>query len=288
MEKVDELTSGLQSYYRSIGKYPLLTSDEEKRLIANYQTARGIAKVKIREKLITSNLRLVVKIAKDYQGCGIPLSDLVNEGNIGLMKAVEKFKPDKGTKLSYYASFWIKQCIFRSLTNKSRLIRVPCGAFDEYTKMAKFSQQFQEAEGREPTIEELSKKFNIGTSRITSILESMVIPKSLNDTIKSGGTKGHSEKTYAETIEDEKLKSIDSLLSTKEDVDNLKKCLKKLSSRECNILMYRFGLDNRDQETLEKIGERYNVTRERIRQIESVALRKVRFMFDKISKMKDK
>ena len=130
----------LEMYYRNISQYPLLSKKEEQRLLKNFQTARGRSKNIIREKLINSNLRLVIKIAKNFQGCGLALEDLINEGNLGLMKAIERYKLGKNAKLSYYSSFWIKQSIYRALTNKSRLIRLPCGAFDDYTKISSDEQ----------------------------------------------------------------------------------------------------------------------------------------------------
>ena len=268
----------LEMYYRNISQYPLLSKKEEQRLLKNFQTARGRSKNIIREKLINSNLRLVIKIAKNFQGCGLALEDLINEGNLGLMKAIERYKLGKNAKLSYYSSFWIKQSIYRALTNKSRLIRLPCGAFDDYTKITKLINFYRENLNREPTTEEISEKLEITKSRISSIVEAASIPKSLDDFIADGEA---SQKSYSEVIEDTRTLSVEEFISRREDVKNLKELLEKLTEREYDILMYRFGLENADKETLEKIGERHNVTRERIRQIEGIALKKLKVMFEK-------
>jgi len=270
----------LDSYYQNISKYPLLSPDEEARLLKNFQTARGRSKNIIREKLINSNLRLVVKIAKNFQGCGLPLEDLVNEGNLGLMKAVEKYKLGKKTKLSYYSSFWIKQSIYRALTNKSRLIRLPCGAFDDYNKITRLINFYKKNFDREPSTQEISEKLNLSEIRISTILDTVSTPKSLDDFFQDSGN-GKTEKSYAEVVEDDKVPSVEEFISKQEDVRNLKSLLKDLTEREYDILMYRFGLENHDQETLEVIGRRHNVTRERIRQIEGIALKKLKAMFEK-------
>ena len=275
--------SSLDSYCEMIGKYPLLDIEEERRLLKNYQTARGISKNRIREKLINSNLRLVVKIAKDYRGCGLSLEDLINEGNIGLMRAVDKFNPDKGAKLSYYSSFWIRQSIFRALNNKSRLIRIPCGAFEDYTKMNNYVKKIESESRRRPDLDEICKHVKISKKRALDILESTGTPLSLDDFIGSSNDSPEGS-TLFDVIEDKDSVPMVELIIKDERVEILNFFLDKLNERERAVICSRFGLGNRNKETLEKIGLRFDVTRERIRQIETIALRKLKVMFKKFDK----
>ena len=275
--------SSLDSYCDMIGKYPLLEISEEQRLLKNYQTARGISKKRIREKLINSNLRLVVKIAKDYRGCGLSLEDLINEGNIGLMRAVERFKPNKGAKLSYYSSFWIRQSIFRALNNKARLIRIPCGAFEDYTKINNYIKEVESESGKRPELDEICKKLKISKKRVIDIIESTRAPASLDDFVGASNDSPEGN-TLFDIIEDKNCEPVLETLAQKERAKILNIFLNKLNERERAVLRHRFGLENQDRETLEKIGLRFNVTRERIRQIENIALRKLKLMIKRFYK----
>ncbi|OHE75022.1 MAG: RNA polymerase subunit sigma [Verrucomicrobia bacterium GWF2_62_7] len=231
--------------------------------------------------MIRSNLRLVVKIAHDYSGLGLPLLDLISEGNIGLMKAVERFDPRKGGKLSTYASWWIKQSMKRALANQSKTIRLPVHLVDKIGKMRRAAIKLSEKLGRDPTDVELGKELGISSAKVSELRTVSIRPASLEAPI------GEDETTeFGEIIGDESaLDPFETLKdkSTKQDVTAL---LHKLDEREQLILRHRFALDGGKEQTLEEIGAALGVTRERIRQIQNIALRKLRKMMEKQEKPK--
>ena len=231
------------------------------------------------QTLVECNLRLVIKIAKDYRNMGLDFPDLVCEGNTGLVKAAERFDPEHGAKFSTYASYWIKQAIRRGLSNKSRTVRLPVGLIDQKNKVRLFIEKFQESHSRTPSSEEICKALNINNIKLSILLDADKNPLSLDATPPNNDdSEGRS---LGEVLEDQLSSSPDSIAQIKSDNYILNVCLKKLNRRERAIIEYRFGLKNKEFETLERIGVRFRVTRERIRQIEEAALRKLRFWIKK-------
>jgi len=231
----EDSDTGIKIYLREIGQIPLLTPDQEIELAAKIKKGDREA----RALMIRSNLRLVVKIAHDYANLGLPLLDLISEGNIGLMKAVERFDPAKGGKLSTYAAWWIKQSIKRALANQSKTIRLPVHLVDKISKMRRVSLQMSEELGREPTDEELGDEIGIASG-------------------------DEDAQTPFELLRDKNLRN---------EVGGL---LDVLDDREKKIIFQRFGLDGGKPKTLEEVGKKFGVTRERIRQLQNIALSKLR------------
>ncbi len=271
--------SAIRLYLREIGKVPLLTIQEEIDLAALIQAGDKEA----REKMIKANLRLVVKIAHDYDWLGLPLLDLINEGNIGLMKAVERFDPAKGGKLSTYAAWWIKQCIKRALANQSKTIRLPVHFVDKIAKMRRVSMQLQEQFGREPTDEEIGEEMEIPAARVAQMRTAAIRPASLDAPI---GDDSESN-SFGEIIEDENAETPYEMLEEKTVGNTLQDLVKTLPEREATILNYRFGLDGGNEKTLEEVGHKFGVTRERVRQIQNIALSKLRKKIEKIERVKN-
>jgi RNA polymerase primary sigma factor len=257
----------LQLYLREIGRVKLLTPKEEITLARRIR--RGDKRA--REQMITANLRLVVKIARDYEGLGLPLLDLINEGNIGLMKGVQRFDPSKGAKLSTYASWWIKQAVRRALSNQSKTIRLPVHVVDKMTHIRKAEVKLRETLDREPTDEEVADDLGLNARRVRQYREASRTPVSLDSPISTDDTTAISEivaDANAAAPFDEIVKHNDNQL--------VQEVLATLEARESRILAMRFGLDNGRPKTLEEVGERLGVTRERIRQIQEQALQKMR------------
>lgn len=271
-----EPDSAIKLYLREIGQVALLTPAEEIKLAA--QIKKGDAKA--RESMIKANLRLVVKIAHDYEGMGLPLLDLINEGNIGLMKAVERFDPAKGGKLSTYGAWWIKQSIKRALANQSKTIRLPVHLVDKISKMRRVSIQLQERLGREPSDEELSNEMGISILRVNQLRTAAIRPASLDAPLGDGDSNN-----YSEVVEDERAHTPYEELEDKTVTEMLQDMIHSLPERESSILIYRFGLDGTGEKTLEEVGEKFGVTRERIRQIQNIALNKLRKMIEKLEKV---
>jgi RNA polymerase primary sigma factor len=260
--------SNLQLYLQEIGKTPLLTVDEEVALARRIRRGDRAA----RDHMIKANLRLVVKIAMDYKDFGLPLLDLISEGNIGLIKAVERFDPRKGGKLSTYAAWWIKQSIKRALANQSKTIRLPVHLVDKISKMRRTAMALTEQLGREPTDEELAAELQIPTSKVAHLKSVSVRPASLDAPI---GDEGDSA-TFGEVVGDENAVSPYEGLREKNLSNDLRAMVDSLDKREAEIIKLRFGLEGREELTLEEVGKRFNVTRERIRQLEYLALTKMR------------
>jgi len=270
--------SNLQLYLQEIGKTALLTIEEEVTLARRIRRGDKAA----RDHMIKANLRLVVKIAMDYKDFGLPLLDLISEGNIGLVKAVERFDPRKGGKLSTYAAWWIKQSIKRALANQSKTIRLPVHLVDKISKMRKTAMVLSERMGREPTDEELAAELQIPTAKVAHLKSVSVRPASLDAPIGEDGDSG----TFGEIVGDENATSPFENLREKNLGSDLHEMVDSLDKREAEIIRLRFGLDGRDELTLEEVGKRFKVTRERIRQLEYIALGKMRKAMASIEKVR--
>jgi RNA polymerase primary sigma factor len=262
-------------YLREIGQIPLLTAPEEITLAKRIK--RGDKKA--REDMIKANLRLVVKIARDYEGYGVPLLDLISEGNIGLMKAVERFDPTKGAKFSTYGAWWIKQAIRRALSNQSKTIRIPVHIIEKISELRRITQKLAEELGRDPSEEELADELNVDASRIRQYLRASQSATSLDAPVNSDEEGGN---RVADFVADERVQTPAQELETQAQLNALRDLIEGLEEREAAILRRRFGLDGVEEQTLEEIGLDYGVTRERIRQIECVALRKLRKAMNKL------
>ena len=265
--------TSIRLYLREIGQVKLLTPEEEIQLAARIKKGDK----KAREHMIKANLRLVVKIARDYEGIGLPLLDLISEGNIGLMKAVERFDPAKGGKLSTYGSWWIKQSIKRALANQSKTIRLPVHLVDKISKMRKTAMKLQEELGREPTDEELADELNMTAARVRQMRQAAIRPASLDAPIGDDDSNN-----FSDVVQDENATSPYDNLEDKTVVSMLQDMVKHLNEREATILRFRYGLDGGTEKTLEEVGEKFGVTRERVRQIQNLALRKLRKMIEKL------
>ena len=260
-------SDSLTLYLREIGQVKLLTPKEENALAKRIK--RGDKKA--REHMITANLRLAVKIARDYQGLGLPLLDLINEGNIGLMKGVQRFDPKKGAKLSSYASWWIKQAIRRALSNQSKTIRLPVHVVDKMAHIRKAEVKLRETLDREPTAEEVADHIGLDAGRVRRYRDASRAPLSLDSPI------GHEDSTpISEVVADSNAAAPFDRIIGDNDNELVQEVLATLDARESRILAMRFGLDDRKPKTLEEIADRFGVTRERIRQIQEQALRKMR------------
>lgn len=269
--------TAIKLYLREIGQVKLLTPQEEIELAARIKKGDK----KAREQMIKANLRLVVKIARDYEGIGLPLLDLISEGNIGLMKAVERFDPAKGGKLSTYGSWWIKQSIKRALANQSKTIRLPVHLVDKISKMRRTAMRLQEELGREPTDEELGQELGITSARVAQMRMAAIRPASLDAPIGD-----EDSNNFAEVVQDESADTPYEQLEEKTVTRMLQEMVKTLDPREATILRARFGLDGGAQKTLEEVGQKFGVTRERVRQIQNIALKKLRKMIEKMETTK--
>jgi RNA polymerase primary sigma factor len=259
--------SNIGLYLREISQVPLLTPAEEIKLAA--QIKRGNKRA--REQMIKANLRLVVKIANDFSTFGLPLLDLISEGNIGLMKAVERFDPKKGGKLSTYASWWIKQSIKRALANQSKTIRLPVHLVDKIGKIRRVVARMTEELGREPTSEEVADELGLAVAKVSHLKSVAVRPASLDARISADD-----ETPFGDLVSDEMAEDPFAALRDKDLRDEIVELLDVLDARERRIITYRFGLEGGRERTLEEVGRKFGVTRERIRQLQNIALLKMR------------
>ncbi len=257
----------VRMYLKEIGKVPLLTAEEEIEIAKQLEAGDEAAK----QKLAEANLRLVVSIAKRYVGRGMLFLDLIQEGNLGLIKAVEKFDYRKGFKFSTYATWWIRQAITRAIADQARTIRIPVHMVETINKLIRVSRQLLQEYGREPTPEEIAKEMGISEAKVREIIKIAQEPVSLETPI------GEEEDSHlGDFIPDEDAPAPAEAASFALMKEQLMDVLDTLTPREEKVLRLRFGLDDGHQRTLEEVGKEFNVTRERIRQIEAKALRKLR------------
>ena len=267
LEKTISIDDPVRMYLKEIGKVPLLSADEELELATKMETGDKDAK----QKLCEANLRLVVSIAKRYVGRGMQFLDLIQEGNMGLIKAVEKFDYRKGFKFSTYATWWIRQAITRSIADQARTIRIPVHMVETINKQIRVTRQLLQELGRDPSPEEIAAEMDIPVEKVREISKIAQEPVSLETPI------GEEEDSHlGDFIPDDDIPSPADAAAFSMLKDQLNEVLATLTDREQEVLRLRFGLDDGRQRTLEEVGQQFNVTRERIRQIEAKALRKLR------------
>ena len=264
-------------YCNEIAQADLLTKEEEADLSHHIRTASP-SRDKARERLINSNLRLVVKIAKEYKNYGMDMMDLVSEGNIGLMKSVDRFDGGRDVKFSTYASFWIKQSIRTALSNKSRLIRLPAHLVQLQSNIFKFISGYELDTGGEPTQQKIAESLGLPEKKVELILGLQALNKPLLLDVEMWAD---SDKQKSDSIEDFTAKNPAKEAEKEHDFQVLRELIQKLDEREKYIIEHRFGIKQIDTQTLEKIGRKFKISRERIRQIEFIALKKLRSMMTK-------
>jgi len=262
----ETLNDSVRMYLKAIGQVPLLSPEEERELAKKAEEGSKTAD----QKLINANLRLVVSVAKKYTKRGLQFLDLIQEGNQGLIKAVQKFKYKKGFKFSTYAIWWIRQAITRAIADQARTIRVPVHMVETINKLRKVSRRLMQKLGREPTREEIAKAMNMSVEKVKQIMRTAMEPVSLEMPI------GEEDSHLGDFVEDKNAPSPMDAAFYSMLKKQINKVLNTLTDRERRVLRYRFGLDDGCPHTLEEVGKIFGVTRERIRQIEAKALRKLR------------
>lgn len=266
-------TNTISLYMKEIMKYPLLTEEQEKSLVEQIHGEDRVLREKARTMLIHSNLRLVVKIAHDFQGRGLQFSDLISEGNLGLMQAVDKFDPSKETRFSTYAALWIKQFMRRAVPDQSGSIRVPVQAVIWISKLKKATVKLTDKLGRTPTDKELARELSIQERTVSDIrMYSVSAMTTSNQTPLVKGENG----TFEDVISDSESPTPDEILDSKEAVRYLVSMLYELNPRERKVIRLRYGLDGNRPRSLDEIGLLLNRSRERVRQIQKLALNKLR------------
>ncbi len=258
--------SPLETYLREINETALLTADEEKELA--YRIATG--NTEAREQMVKANLRLVVNIARGYTGKGLALQDLIEEGNLGLLRAVEGFDPSMNTRFSTYASYWIKQSIKRALVNTAKTIRIPAYMVELLAKWRRATNQLQDEYGRPPTNEEVAKFLGLPKKKLTIIKKAIRVYNSAPQTDQT-----ETGWSIDEMLMDGRTKTPDNEMVESDDLKQVLHLLDKMEPREATVLRMRFGLNDEEPKTLKEIGECLGLTRERVRQIESEALAKL-------------
>ena len=269
---MNEADVALNRYLQEIGSIPLLTPEGEVALARRIQRGDSAA----RERMIQANLRLVVAIAKDYVNLGLPLLDLISEGNIGLMKAVDRFDPKKGAKLSTYASWWIKQAMKSALANQSKTIRLPAQVIGKIGQMRRISAQLSNDLGHEATDEELGEELGIPFQKVARLKSVGLRPQSLNACVDDDDMT-----EFGENVPDEQAQTPFELLREKDFSDQIDRVLKTLNERETTIISERFGLNGTAAKPLEQVAQLIGVTHERVRRLELAALVKLRRAFSK-------
>lgn len=264
--------ANLRIYLQEISETPLLKPEEEAALAGRIK----VGDERAREMMITANLRLVVKIAKDFIGMGLPLLDMINEGNLGLMRAVDRFDPTKGAKLSTYAAWWIKQSIRRGLANQGKTIRLPVHLVDLVAKMRRASMKFHEEVGRDPSDLELAGLLGMTRRRVTELWDASQRTVSLDAPLGDDD-----DNQLADVVPDELAQTAFQEMERGTRQDMIRDLLGQLEGRELWILQRRFGLDGNAERTLEDIGREVQLTRERIRQIENQALKKMKRLVER-------
>ena len=270
-ENVDQFADdSVRLYLREIGKIPLLSNEEEVDLA--YRIVKGEKKAK--DKMVEANMRLVVSIAKRYSGRGLDFLDLIQEGNTGLLRAVEKFDPDKGFKFSTYATWWIRQAITRAIADQARTIRIPVHMVETINKVLRATRKLTNELNREPTVEEIAKEMGMEPEKIDYVMKIKQDIASLDATVGRDGD--DEDSVLGDFIEDEGRVSPEDAAAAQMLKEQIAEILSSLSEREQKVVKLRFGIGGGRPHTLEEVGAEFSVTRERIRQIEAKALSKLR------------
>jgi RNA polymerase primary sigma factor len=264
--RTDAVQSPLETYLREINETPLLSSDEEKQLAYRIEEGDNEA----RDQMVRANLRLVVNIARSYTGKGLGLQDLIEEGNLGLLRAVEGFDPSMNTRFSTYASYWIKQSIKRALVNTAKTIRIPAYMVELLAKWRRATSKLQDELGRTPTHEEIARVLGLPKKKLAIIKKAIRVYNSAPQTDQT-----EAGWSIDEMLMDGRAKAPDTEMVETDDLHHVLDQLSKMDPREATVLRMRFGLDDEEPKTLKEIGERLGLTRERVRQIESEALQKL-------------
>jgi RNA polymerase primary sigma factor len=264
--RTDAVQSPLETYLREINETALLTADEEKQLA--YRIEEGDAQA--RDRMVRANLRLVVNIARGYTGKGLALQDLIEEGNLGLLRAVEGFDPGMNTRFSTYASYWIKQSIKRALVNTAKTIRIPAYMVELLAKWRRATAKLQDELGRAPTHEEIARSLDLPKKKLGIIKKAIRVYNSAPQAEQT-----ETGWSLDEMLMDGRAKSPDLEMVEADDLHHVLELLDKMDTREATVLRMRFGLNDEEPKTLKEIGERLGLTRERVRQIESEALSKL-------------
>jgi RNA polymerase primary sigma factor len=264
----DVSDDSVRLYLREIGKIPLLTSEEELELA--HRVVAGEKRAK--DKMAEANMRLVVSIAKRYVGRGLDLLDLIQEGNTGLLRAVEKFDPDKGFKFSTYATWWIRQAITRAIADQARTIRIPVHMVETINKLLRTQRRLTQDLNREPTNEEIAKEMDLDVEKVEHIMKIKQDIHSLDQSVRDD----EEDSVLGDFVEDEDTVTPEESATSQLLKEQVKDLLGSLSEREQKIIRLRFGLEDGKSHTLEEVGQEFSVTRERIRQIEAKALAKLR------------
>ena len=270
--KAETQKDSVSIYFKEIGRFPLLSAAEEKSLGSQLKNGCHEEAQKARRQLIETNLRLVVSIAKKYVGYGLSLMDLIQEGNLGLMRAVNKFDHRKGYKFSTYATWWIRQSITRAIANQARAIRIPAHLLEKINQLRRVSSNLAQEYRREPTMEELADEMGISTERLRLMIRADRWPISLETPV------GDNKETrlLSDFIEDKSVTPTADLVAEEMLKDEVADILKHLSPKEKRVIELRFGLGNTYNHTLDEVGQVFGLTRERVRQIEKEALVKLR------------
>ncbi|MBR1875111.1 RNA polymerase sigma factor RpoD [Candidatus Saccharibacteria bacterium] len=270
-DNVDQFADdSVKMYLREIGKIPLLTAEEELELAQ--KAAKGNKKAK--DKMVEANMRLVVSIAKRYSGRGLDFLDLIQEGNTGLLRAVEKFDPEKGFKFSTYATWWIRQAITRAIADQARTIRIPVHMVETINKVLRASRKLTSELNREPTIEEIAKEMDMDIEKVDYVMRIKQDIASLDASVGKDGD--DEDSVLGDFVEDEDRISPEDSAANQMLKEQLADIISTLSDREQKIIKLRFGIGGGKPHTLEEVGAEFSVTRERIRQIEAKALSKLR------------
>ncbi len=266
-KRIYEDEQALKLYLHEINELPRITPDEEKELARKIQKGDSEAL----RKLVEANLKFVVSVAKNYRGRGVPFMDLINEGNLGLIEAAKRFDPDRNVKFITYAVWWIRQSIIHAISEQSGVFRVSHKTLNLFNNISRVQNKLQKELGRDPTSEEVAEELNITALQLRSILSKVVEAQSLNASLSDDA-----DISLEDLIEQVSIPGADEKLIKQSFLDDLDESLSMLNDREIKILSHRYGLNGEDPKTLQEIGKLVNLSRERVRQIEKNALKKIR------------